>query len=152
MATNNKDILGLGPLMPEHYTPVESTYLITGEADALSQDFSTIGEGTLRQKMVMDAIASKVRHGSHCTAGMVIDSLTSFDETAKMITTANKAAQSESHAQFMDAYTLRLMQVYARFNLGLLAVGALKITQEVHRPLLPPPSSEPPSFLKRLFG
>lgn len=152
MATNHKDILGLGPLMPEPHTTTESTYLITGEVDALSQDFSTIGEGTLRQKMVMDAIASKVRHGLHCTAGMVIDSVTSFDETAKTITDANKAAQNESHALYMEPYSRRLIQLYARYNMGLLDVGALKIAQEIHRPLLPPPSSEPPSFLKRLLG
>jgi len=149
--TNNKDILGLGPLMPDpRFTP-DPTFLISGEGDALSHDFSTIGEGMLRQKMVMDGIKTKVHHAFDCTAELCQYANQCFNDTSLAIALANKAMQGECNTQYVDPFSLRIIQQTARYLRTLLEVGTFKITQEVYRPLLPPP--EPPqSFIKKLFG
>jgi len=149
--TANKDILGLGPLMPDPRFNPDPTFLISGEGDALSHDFSTIGEGMLRQKMVMDGIKTKVHHAIQTTSDLCQYANANFNESSLAITMVSKAAQNECNAQYIEPFSVRIMQLNARYTTGLLEVGALKIAQEVYRPLLPPPEPQT-GFLKRLLG
>ena len=151
MATNNQDILGLGPLQPDPRFSPDPTFFLNGEGNALSHDFSTIGKGTLRQKMVMDAICNKAHHAILSTSDLCLYADTTFKESSLEIALANKAAQNECNAAYMEAFSHRLIQLNARYMMGVLEVGAFKIVQEVNRQLLTPPQPQP-SFLKRLLG
>jgi hypothetical protein len=151
MNSSDDNILSLPPLTPDSGFGFDLTQVTAGDSPKTLEDLHVINDNTLKQKVVIDAIAGKTRYGMRRI--LEVDHFASvlFNETTHSIMKNNEEARGSSYEAYHSAFNDRLVKTVARHVYGLLEVGAVGIAKEVMRS----PKSNPPtpqSFLKRLLG
>ncbi len=149
MSTNDSDILGLPPFVPENGFSAELNQLALSETGRSRNGIGAINQEAFKQQVVMDAISAKARYGMHRLMEMNQTAASEFNATAYSISTYNQAAHGSSYEAYLNAFTDRLMKTSAKHLLGMLEIGAASIAKEVLRSTKP---NEPIGILQKLLG
>jgi hypothetical protein len=128
--------LGLAPFSP-------SRREITREEDRVLEAF-------YREELIIDLTAEKGKFGMRKLGEVQQTAADLFGGTVTNILDAKNQAKGVEAQAYVDEFTLRQIQMYARHMLGTLEVVGTNIGMEVHRSLNLPP--EQVGFWQKLVG
>ncbi|MFC2065193.1 hypothetical protein ACFLXB_08885 [Chloroflexota bacterium] len=150
MSNKKDDILNLPPLLPDSGFGFDLAQMATTNSSGSMGDIHAINNKTLKQKIVIDSIASKTQYGMRRLLETDHYASMVFDETARSIMKINEDAQGSSYEGYYSAFNDRMIKTSARHILGLVEVAASSIAREVMRNPKPRPRIKQ-TFLQRLL-
>jgi hypothetical protein len=149
MNTNDDNILGLPPFLPEAGFGPELNQLALTDPGKSKGNINLINRESFTQQIVIDAISTKARYGMHRMMEIHQAAESEFHAMAFSINTYNQAAHGTPYEAYLNAFTDRLMKTSAKHLLGVMEIGAASIAKEVLRPVKP---NEPTGVIHKLLG
>lgn len=149
MSTNDSNILGLPPILPEPGFGSELTQMALTDAAHVGGGIGSINQASLQQRIVIDTVSSKSKHAMQRMVEMDQSAMSDFNSLAYAVNTINQMSHGTPYDIYINAFSDRLLKTSAKHLFGVLEIGAASIAREVYRP---PSPGQPQGFLQRLLN
>ena len=151
MSTNSDNVLGLPPLLPDPNFGLGSSLVPVSESSAARQDIQNIQDQSIQQRVVIDEVAGKSKHGIKRILEVDLYTAAQFDKTSLTLMEMNEEAKGCSYEPYLNAFHDRMVKTAAQHSFGIVDLAAANIAREVMRSPKPPAPEYIP-LIKKIFG
>lgn len=141
-------VLGLAPVQPTSSSLGLVPY--SPSRREVTREESRVIEAYHREELVIDLTAEKGKLGMRKLGEVQETASELFGDTVSFMLDVKNEAKGTEAQPYVDEFTLRQIQMYARHMLGTLEIVGTNIGLEVHRSLNLPP--EELGFWQKLFA
>jgi hypothetical protein len=151
MSKSNDNILGLPPMRPDPNFGLGSSLVPASESPAAWQDIQNIQDRAIQQRVVIDVVAGKSKHGLKSILETDLNATAMFGETTRSIMVMSEEARGCSYESYLNAFYDRMVKTMAQHSFGIVDITAANIAREVMRSPRPPDLPYIP-LIKKIFG